>query len=146
MPDLAHAAGIYGKTHFSRSAVEDSSPVGDTEWKRLRELRRAILRRVLGPDDELINTVLPPFYLGGWADVMTFRKEFDGMAYVTAALIGDSQSKPNEVGQYEIMICSRKDVIRGQALVSKLARYMTQDVLGQNDTMDIGHALPSRSI
>lgn len=64
------------------------------------------------------------------------------MTYVTAAMIGDSESKPNSLGQYELMICLRKDSPWAPQLISQLARYSTMEVLEPNDTMEIGPALP----
>lgn len=79
------------------------------DWKRLWDARLAALEGVLGPSDgEVLHSPIP-FGLGGNADVIRFRKHVDGVVYVTSDLIGDQQSKPNMLGQYELMICLRDD-------------------------------------
>ncbi len=115
----------------------------DDSWERIWNLRQAALEALFGSADDLILTAIPPFYLGGSADVLSFRKHLDGIAYVTASLIGESRSKPNEFGQYELMICVREDVEWAPRLMSNLAMYTAEAVLAPNDTMDIGAALPA---
>lgn len=110
--------------------------------KQILDQRRAVLEVIFGGTDDPIRKAFPPFYSGGAADVLTFRKHVAGVTYVTASLIGDSQSKPNALGQYELMICVRKDAGWASDLISKLGHYTTEAVLAPNDTMDIGPALP----
>lgn len=114
----------------------------NSDWQRLWDLRLAELRKDFGPENDHVLTAMPPFYLGGAADVLTFQKKLPGVTYVTAAIIGDNQAKPNSLGQYELMICQRKDATWAPKLISQLARYTTQDILSPNDTMEIGPSLP----
>ncbi len=86
-----------------------------------------------------------PFELDGAADVLTFRKHCDGVVYVTADLIGDDRSRPNELGQYELMICTREKCDWAPQLISNLARYTIDAVLAPYDTMDVTPALPPGS-
>lgn len=111
-------------------------------WERLWNLRRAALERAFGAAEDSILTAMPPFYLGGGADVLTFRRHLDGVVYTTASLIGDELSKPNRLGQYELMICVREDAPWAADLISNLARYTAEAVLSPYDTLDAGPAFP----
>lgn len=124
-------------TH-SRKTSSAKSP----DWQHLWDLRLAELRMVFGPEDDRIMTAMPPFYLGGGADVLSFQKQGPGVTYVTASMIGDKESKPNSLGQYELMICLQKDSPWAPQLISQLARYSTMEILEPNDTMEIGPSLP----
>lgn len=110
----------------------------DPAW----EARLTALRKVLGRGDDRILTSPLPFHLGGQADVLTFRKDFEGARYVTAGLIGDDQAKPNSIGQYELMICLEKPDDWAPKLLSKLSIYAKEAVLAPRDTMEIAPALP----
>jgi hypothetical protein len=118
------------------------SPQPPDDWQRLWDARLAALRSVLGPSDVRILTSPIPFYLGGSADVLTFRQHTEGVCYVTAGIIGDGCGKPNELGQYELMICLREPAEWAPNLISNLAKYTTEAVLKPGDTMDIAPALP----
>lgn len=140
---LALAAGLLYFTLKPQASGEGSaSTSAGQEWQRGWNLRLAELKKVFGEEDDHILTAMPPFYLGGGADVLTFRKKLPGVAYVTAGVIGDDQSKPNAIGQYELMICLRKHDPWAPQLISQLARYTTEAVLEPNDTMDIAPSLP----
>lgn len=128
------AAGVYLMTSTSNS--------DDDDWQRLRDARQTVLEGVFGPADDILLHSPVPFYLDGAADVLMFHKHNNGVVYVTADLIGDDRSRPNELGQYELMICTPGDSEWAPQLISNLARYTIDAVLAPNDTMDIGPALP----
>ncbi len=97
---------------------------------------------MFGPADDKVLTAIPPFYLGGAADVLTFRQGAESVYYVTAGVIGDDRARSNNLGQCELMICLREPAEWAPNLVSNLARYTTEAVLNPGDTMDIAPALP----
>lgn len=86
-----------------------------------------------------------PIYLGGGADVLTFQKHIDGVAYVTAGLIGDDSQKKTTLGQYELMMCFRSANEWAPSLLSRLAPYTFDAALNPGETMDIGPAMPENS-
>jgi hypothetical protein len=111
--------------------------VAEDDWNHLWNARVAALESVLGPSDGLILTSPVPFWLDGSPDVLTFREHLDGVAYVTASLIGDDRSKPSKLGQYELMICLREPDDWAPGLISWLAKYTIEAVLSPGDTVDI---------
>lgn len=111
-------------------------------WELLWNLRRAALERAFGAAEDSILTAMPPFYLGGGADVLTFRRHLDGVVYTTASLIGDELSKPNRLGQYELMICVREDAPWAADLISRPARYTAEAILSPHDTLDTHPIFP----
>lgn len=127
--------GIYLMTRSDDPAMND-------DWQRLWDARLAALEALLGPSDDKVLHSPVPFHLDGAADVLVFRKHNDGVVYVTADLIGDDRSKPSELGQYELMMCMRKDAHWAANLISNLAKYTVEEVISPRDTMDIGPALP----
>lgn len=114
----------------------------EDEWQQIWDERLAVLERELGKSDENIATSLIPIYAGGGADVLTFQNHLDGVAYVTAGLIGHCDQRETSLGQYELMMCFRDENEWAPSLLSKLAPYTFQAALNPNDTMEIGPALP----
>jgi hypothetical protein len=118
-------------------------PQHNNDWERSWNARLAALESVLGPhDDEHIVHSLIPFHLDGGVDVVIFRKHLAGVVYVTADLIGDDRSRPNALGQYELMVCLREEADWAPQLLSWLAKYTIGAILSPGDTVDIGPALP----
>jgi hypothetical protein len=134
LPGLWYA--LFGRLSFRRECEPDD------EWQRLWDLRRAAIEEVLGPSDETVIHSPIPFDIGGNADVLTFSTPTNGITYVTASLIGDESSLPNEQGQYELMIRVPLRSDWAANLISQLARYTTEAVLSAGNTMDIRPALP----
>jgi hypothetical protein len=119
----------------------------DDSWKQLWDERQKLLEAVLGKADDGVLHAAIPLKLGGNADVLVFHPPQMGTTYVTADLIGEeSQKRPKDVGNYELMICHREDrEMWGPNLLSQLASYTLEAVLNRWDTMDIGPATPKGS-
>jgi len=111
-------------------------------WQRLWDSRLDALEATLGTADDSVFETPIPFYLGGGASVLTFRQHNAGVAYVTADIIGDDQAEPNEMGQYELMLCLRREAKWAPQLLCELAQYTREAVLAPRDTMDLEAALP----
>lgn len=115
------------------------------EWQMSRDLRVVALEAELGEADETIATSPLPIYLGGGADVLTFKKHVDGVAYVTTGLIGDDSQQKTPLGQYELMMCFRSANDWAPSLLSRLAPYTYEVALNPGETMDIGPEMPENS-
>jgi len=86
-----------------------------------------------------------PIYLGGEADVLQFKNHIDGIAYVTAGLIGCGGQPPSNIGEYELAMCVRNDDHQTLVLLSKLSHYTLEHVIQPGDTMDVAPAMPDGS-
>lgn len=107
------------------------------------EAVQAALEARLGPTDGTVYTGMPPLYLGGSADVLTFPQyPLGGFAYVTCGLIPSGGQKTDERGPYELMMCSREANKRLASTVSSLGRYTLQELLGPGHTVDFGPVQP----
>jgi hypothetical protein len=103
------------------------------------------LEKILGPQGDL-DLHAPIFFdmgaeLGGAPDVHTFPRHKKGVvAYVTAELIGRDNQLPNELGNYELMICLPKsmDAEVAGAILTPLAYYTLEQPLNPGDTSDLG--------
>ena len=88
------------------------------------------------------NAMLPaehprPIEMGGFADVLTFPKYVRGKTYVTADCTGPATSQlRTRLGNYELMICTRKPSVEAADFISKLAPYAFQAKLQPGDTME----------
>ncbi len=126
--------------------MADESP---DEWQMWWDARVAAIEGVLGKADGMVGHALIPFHLGadlgGAADVICFRKHVSGVVAVTSELIGFGEQVPNQLGNYELMICQRDDVEWGASIISRLAHYTLQAALNPGDTMEIGSAVPEGS-
>ena len=118
----------------------------DDDWQKTWDARLAVLEKEFGPsDDQKIFTSPVPIYLGGNADVLLFRNHVKGVGYVTAGLIGDGRQEATEIGEYELMMCSRQENDWMPSLLSRLAPYTFQVPLRPDETMDIAPAMPEGS-
>jgi len=102
-------------------------------------MRREGLSRLLGAPDDTVLTSPRPLYLGGFADVLTFRNFVQGVTYVTGGLTGvdGTRQRPNADGRnYELMICTRADERWASGLISRLAPYTMQTAINPGETMD----------
>ena len=107
-------------------------------WEETWNARLLVLEELLGEQEPIVYHSRTPFYLGGDADVLLFRRYVDGFAYVTADLTGDTSSWqiPSRIGNYELMICTRQEAEWAPNLISRLARYTLEAPLNPGDTMD----------
>ncbi|MDB5324590.1 MAG: hypothetical protein JWM57_159, partial [Phycisphaerales bacterium] len=119
--------------------------VDDGEWKQMWDARKGALESALGPADDGVFTAMPPFYLGGAADVLPFSQHVPGRMFATCGLLGEESQKPNIIGTYELAIAHRDDSSWGPNIISRLARYTCDAELQPGQTMSIGTAVPAKS-
>lgn len=117
----------------------------DDDWQKMWDARLASLESEFGKSEEEIATSATPIYLGGGADVLTFKDHIDGFVYITAGLIGNGSQKKTDLGEYELMICARNENDWMPTLLSQLAPYTFEAALNPGDTMNIGPAMPAGS-
>ncbi len=114
----------------------------EDDWEEVWNARALALALVLGPSDDQVFHAPVPFVLGGQADVVAFFQHLSGVVYVTAELTG----KPNACySDYELMICHRLPYDWGPNIMSQLAPYTQQALIGAGETMDIDTATPADS-
>ena len=121
----------------------------EDKWQKLWEARQAALEEILGPADEHVGHATVPFEMGvdigGAADLLYFRRHISGIVAVTAQLIGLDEQIPNDLGNYELMICQHTEDNWAPNLISRLAYYTLRARLNPGETMDIGSAVPKDS-
>lgn len=121
----------------------------DNDWKEWWDARVAAIETVLGQSEDTVGHALIPFQLGGdlggAADIIYFRHHVPGRVSVTSELIGCEEQVPNDLGNYELMICHRDDEDWGPNMICRLAYYTLEAELKPGDTMDIGPATPEGS-
>ena len=117
----------------------------DDDWQKTWDARLAALEQEFGKSSDKIITAMPPIYLGGGADVLIFKAHVDGVAYVTAGLIGDGSQERTELGEYELMMCVREENEWTPSLLSRLAPYTFDAALNPGETMDIAPAIPENA-
>ncbi len=133
------------KPNQQNRQISMSEAFEDNDWQKTWDVRLAALETELGKADDQIATSPVPIYLGGGADVLTFTTHLDGVAYVTAGLIGDDSQQQTALGQYELMMCFRSANDWAPSLLSQLAPYTFEAALNPGETMDIGPAMPMNS-
>ena len=119
--------------------------MADEEWKQTWDARKAALESVLGPAEDTVLHAAIPFYLGGQADVLSFRTQIAGRVAATCELLGEPSQKRNVQGTFELAFAHRDDNAWGPNIISRLARYTCDAVLQPGQTMDIGAAVPAKS-
>ncbi len=133
----------------ANSSGQDRAGESHEQWDKWWNARAEAMEAVLGEmDGEVLHAVIP-FQLGidrgGAADVVSFSKSLDGIAYVTSELIGMDNQAPGELGNYELMICHRTASDWGPRVIRLLAHYTLDTPLNPGDTMDIGEVTPEGS-
>ena len=111
------------------------------------------LEKILGPQGDM-DLHAPIFFdvgaeLGGAPDVHTFTRHKKGaVAYVTAELIGRDNQVPNEMGNYEIMICLPKDIDPELAggILTPMAYYTLEQPLNPGETSDLGEVVEGSKV
>jgi hypothetical protein len=118
--------------------MPDDTQAQKDEWQKIWDARIAALTPILGkPADTVLHAVIP-FQLGGAADVLPFPDFTPGITYVTAEMTGeDVGQRPSSLGNYELMICARRELPKAAGLISNLARYTCEAELEPGETMDI---------
>ncbi len=109
------------------------------------DARATAVERLLGPADPIVMTSPHPLYMGGNASLQVFRNYVPGVTYVTTDLIGLVDQLPNRLGNYELMMCTQKDLLWAQNLLVRLAGYTLENVLQPGETMSIGSAVPENA-
>jgi hypothetical protein len=117
----------------------------DDDWKQTWDAREAALKSVLGEADGMVLHAMIPFYLGGQADVICFRKHVPGRVAATCELLGEEGQIKNDLGTYELMIAHRDDNDWGPNIISRLARYTCDAQLDPGHTMEIRPEVPEGS-
>jgi hypothetical protein len=121
----------------------------DNEWQEWWDARIAAIEGVLGKSEDVVGHAVIPFHLGGdiggAADIIYFCHHLPGRVSVTSELIGCEDQVPNDLGNYELMICHRDDEEWGPNVICKLAYHTLEAELKPGDTMDIGSAAPEGS-
>ena len=119
--------------------MPDDPQTQNDEWQTIWDARITALTPILGkPADTVLHAVIP-FQLGGAADVLPFPDFAPGITYVTAEMTGENVGqRPTSLGNYELMICARKELQKAGDFISDLARYTCDAELEPGETMDIG--------
>ncbi|MGE5185548.1 MAG: hypothetical protein ACM31C_25970 [Acidobacteriota bacterium] len=91
------------------------------------------LAGALGPAESNIHTAVPPFHLGGLADVVEFRRSpLGGALYVTAGLAA--------VSQLELALATRTPTLWGPRLIAEVAAGLRMRRVVANGTLPLGEA------
>ena len=95
------------KAHLPPAEDEDS----DGRWEEFYDAKHAALERVLGPMDNIVGHAVIPFFVGGALDIYYFSSHIPGTVIATMELIGSDGKgpKPNRLGLYELVTCTRLD-------------------------------------
>lgn len=107
------------------------------DWQIVWDARLRGLTQVLGrPQDKVFHAFFP-FGYGGFADVLVFPKFIKGRTYVTADCTGPlSAQLKSRLGQYELMMCTKKPCEAAAFQIKTLAQYTLQAKLQPGDTME----------
>ena len=122
-------------------------PKEQDDWQKVWDARLRGLTQVLGRAESKVFHAFFPFYLGGFADVLTFPEFVRGKTYVTSdcAAPGTGQLR-SRLGNYELMICVKKPTPAAADMISKLAPYTLQAKLQPGDTMEFPKRLPGSTL
>lgn len=115
-----------------RKPTDDSD-----EWQVVWDARLKGLSQVLGKPQDKVYHAFFPFSMGGFADVLVFPKFIKGRTYVTADCTGPlSGQLKSRLGQYELMMCTKKPVEAAAFHIKTLAPYTLEAKLQPGDTME----------
>lgn len=121
----------------------------DSTWEQSWDARVAALQSIYGKMEDNVGHAVVPFEFGadagGSADIVYFKNHVAGVVAVTSELIGRDDQIQNELGNYELAICTRSEEPWAGNLISRLAHYTLEAKLSVGETMDIGPALPEGS-
>lgn len=110
------------------------------EWARIWNLRTSTLDKIFGtPEDILYHAIIPLGREGGGADVIIYRKFIKGFTYVTSDLTAPKSNQvSSEIGNYELMICTRSESSWAAGMISNIAQYTLKNVINPGHTMEGG--------
>jgi hypothetical protein len=110
----------------------------DDDWEKTWNARQKGLEALLGKSGNQVLHAPIPLALGGSADVLIFPKFPGGIAYVTADLtLSNSGQKPNSLGNYELMICARREEAELASAISRLAAETLKHKFEVGDVLDL---------
>jgi hypothetical protein len=119
---------------------------GGDDWEKQWNERLKALEDRLGPSAKSVYHAFLPMEIGGTPDIVYFTKYVPGYTYVTAELTGwQHEQKKNRIGNYELMICSRKKSDFALSVITELARYTLESKFNVGDTIDLAGAVPKSS-
>lgn len=109
------------------------------EWIRIWTTRTSALSEIFGlSEGNLYHAIFPLGLDGGGADVIIFREFIDGFTYVTSDLTDPKSNQVlSEIGNYELMICTRSESKWAAGIISDIAQYTLKKVVNPGDTMEI---------
>ncbi len=140
---------------FTDASMQPFDTVYDKDrWWRPRV---KALEEVLGPQSDMDLHAMIFFdmgmEMGGAPDILAFPGHKQGaVAYVTAELIGRDNQIPNDLGNYEIMICLPEHVKSDLAetiagtILTPLAYYTLEQPLNPGDTSDLGELVEGSKV
>lgn len=109
----------------------------ENDWQRMWDARVKGLASVLGKPEGKVFHAFFPFEMGGFADVLTFSGFVRGKTYVTADCTGPGSSQlRTRLGNYELMVCTKKPSPAAADFISKLAPFTLKAKLQPGDTME----------
>src|SRR5262245_47490220 len=127
---------------MAKQSDDHGADCPDVGWQQYWDARKQFLESMLGSADDQIVTSFIPIYLGaeagGKSDVMTFRNHVKGCTYVTAGLTGNSEQPETDIGQYELMLCTREESEEAPVLLADLSNYSLRTPIRRYDTIDFG--------
>ena len=116
-------------------------------WEKIWNARLDGLSKVLGKSENKVFHAFFPFEMGGFADVVVFPGFVRGKTYVTTDCTGPGTSQlRTRLGNYELMICTRKPSAVAADFISKLAPYTFQAKLQPGDTMEFPRRQPGSTL
>lgn len=109
------------------------------EWSRIWKIRSSALTKVFGPpEDELYHAIIPLERESGGADVLIFREFIDGFTYLTSDLTSvKSKQVLSEIGNYELMICTKNKSDWAAGIISDIAQYTLEKTVNPGNTMEM---------
>ena len=119
----------------------------EDDWQKIWDAREKALTRVLGKPEAKVFHAFFPLEMGGFADVLTFPQFVRGKTYVTADCTGSGTSQlRTRLGNYELMVCTKKPSLAAADFISKLAPYTLQAKLQPGDTMEFPRRQPGSTL
>lgn len=78
-------------------------------WEEYQETKQKALEKILGPMDDTVWHAIIPFQVGGAVDMYCFSSHMTRTVFATMELIDPNGNgpKPNRMGTYELISCTR---------------------------------------